>query len=232
MSHLEAEVDEENGSIRQYHLKRLHEVTVDDFINSRGFGVGRMNGISRWMVTRGLRNGPPLRQPGIAPEAIGSLGEMRTDGRTWAEGSLYRMHAGSVLDFVHPMGFGYVKDRRNVTGFQAHQFSRPPEPAPSWQLQHLDLIGLLLHEKPVAYVSDHLPRMDELRKAPTRPLDVFQTEGLASLQDGQDLFVRDTTKYLRVLGAIRSVKQCLGCHGGESGDLLGAFSYALRRGER
>ena len=30
-----------------------------------------------------------------------------------------------------------------------------------------------------------------------------------------------------MLGAIRSAKQCVQCHGGQRGDLLGAFSYTL-----
>jgi hypothetical protein len=84
----------------------------------------------------------------------------------------------------------------------------------------------------VAYLSDNLPRMDELREAATRPLDVFETAGLASLRGGEDLFVRESADGLRMLGAVRSLKQCVNCHGGERGDLLGAFSYTLRRGER
>jgi mono/diheme cytochrome c family protein len=30
-----------------------------------------------------------------------------------------------------------------------------------------------------------------------------------------------------MLGAVRSTRQCVACHGGDRGDLLGAFSYAL-----
>lgn len=33
-----------------------------------------------------------------------------------------------------------------------------------------------------------------------------------------------------VLGAIRSGKQCLSCHEGERGELLGAFLYTLAAG--
>jgi hypothetical protein len=32
-----------------------------------------------------------------------------------------------------------------------------------------------------------------------------------------------------MLGAARSVSQCIKCHDGERGDLLGAFSYYLQR---
>ena len=92
----------------------------------------------------------------------------------------------------------------------------------------MDLIGLLMHEGPVVYISANLPRMNELGTAPTRPLDAFEREGLKSLQAGGELFVRGTAPKARMIGAIRSTKQCLGCHGGGRGELLGAFSYGLR----
>jgi len=47
---------------------------------------------------------------------------------------------------------------------------------------------------------------------------------LATLRKGEDLYVRED----RMLGSIRSTKQCIACHGGERGVLLGAFSYTLR----
>jgi hypothetical protein len=101
-----------------------------------------------------------------------------------------------------------------------------------WQVQRLELVGLLLHQRPVVYVSENLPRMDELHGAPTRHLDRFETAALEKLHQGAYLLVADTPEGVRMLGAIRSVKQCVSCHGGERGDLLGAFSYTLRRGER
>jgi len=33
-----------------------------------------------------------------------------------------------------------------------------------------------------------------------------------------------------MLGATYGAKQCVACHGGERGDLLGVFSYTLQRG--
>ena len=85
----------------------------------------------------------------------------------------------------------------------------------------------MLHEKPVAYVSANLPRMDELKKAPTRPLDRFESGGLEKLRGGEDLVTAEAGANLRMLGAIRSARQCVDCHGGRRGDLLGAFSYTL-----
>jgi hypothetical protein len=135
-----------------------------------------------------------------------------------------------------------------VAGFIPHRFSQVPAPADHvtmqnntlessadrdptnrWQVQTLDLVGLLLHDEPVTYVSDHLPAMDELRRAPTRPLDRFETTGLISLRQGEDLFISRDGERLRMLGGISSIKQCVACHGGQRGDLLGAFSYTLQR---
>jgi hypothetical protein len=36
---------------------------------------------------------------------------------------------------------------------------------------------------------------------------------------------------LRMVGSVRSLKQCIPCHGGRRGDLLGAFSYSLSAAE-
>jgi hypothetical protein len=96
-------------------------------------------------------------------------------------------------------------------------------------LQRIDLIGLVVHEEPVVYVSDFLPRMDELRAAPTRPVDEFEAAGLRALERGEELFVRDQGRERRMLGAIRAVRQCVSCHECERGDLLGAFTYRLTR---
>src|SRR5262249_5097490 len=121
-----------------------------------------------------------------------------------------------------------VKDRRHVAGFQPHQFSRVPTTEERWEVRRLELVGLLLHEKPVVYVTEHLPRMDEVGAAPTRSLDSFETTALERLRHGEDLLSTEADGVMRMLGAVRSVKQCVKCHGGERGDLLGAFSYTLR----
>ena len=127
-----------------------------------------------------------------------------------------------------PEGFGYLKDRRHVAGFVSHRFSQVPEPARRWRVQTLDLVSLLLHDEPRVYVSDHLPAMGKPHNTPTRPLDRFERFGLETLERGEDLFVSEAEGGLRMLGAVRSVKQCVKCHGGGRGDLLGAFSYTLR----
>ena len=71
-------------------------------------------------------------------------------------------------------------------------------------VQTLDLVGLLLHEEPVTYVSDSLPSMDELKGAAIRPLDKFQTLGLIAVREGDDFFISLDGRSVRTLGDILS----------------------------
>ena len=64
---------------------------------------------------------------------------------------------------------------------------------------------------------------------PTRPLDRFERFGLGTLRQGQDLFIATESDGLRMIGAVRSTSQCVVCHDCQRGDLLGAFTYTLKR---
>jgi hypothetical protein len=218
---------------RSRSLRQFHEDTVQVFVNQSGFGVARMSGLSEYLLRSGKRDEPPVPQPGTPSASPWLPEELQKDPDL--QGPLDDMltrHQASVLDFVNPLGFGYVKDRRHVAGFQEHQLGRAPDLSKRWELQTLDLVGLVRHAEPTAYVSAHLPRMDELRGAPTRPPDEFEAAGLAALRSGDDLFVRDRGEERRMLGAIRATRQCLTCHEGGRGDLLGAFSYTLTRARK
>jgi hypothetical protein len=213
---------------RAISLRVIHEDAVRRFANQQGFGATRMISTSAFFLRRGVRLEPPIPQPGNpspSPWLLDSL-QIGPDNSKDADG-LLSLHQGRVVDFVNADNFGFMKDRRHVAGFQEHQISHTPTPSEPWTLQTLDLIGVALHEEPVAYVSEYLPRMDELRAAPTRSLDDFEAAGLTALERGEELFVRDRGGERRMLGAIRAARQCLACHGGERGDLLGAFSYRL-----
>ena len=65
-------------------------------------------------------------------------------------------------------------------------------------------------------------------QVPTRALDRFESAGLEALRRGEDIVVGSRPKTLRMLGSIRSGKQCVQCLGSERGDLLGAYSYTMR----
>jgi hypothetical protein len=157
---------------------------------------------------------------------------------------LVEFHTDSVADFANPAGFGYldwevrggerVKTLERVIGFQPHAFRRLPEPpeqqnGAKWRIVQLELVSLLKHDEPVAYVSDHLPRMKELREAPTRPLNAFERDALTQLEAGEDLVVQTLPNTLQMFGSLRALWQCTNCHQVQKGTLLGAFSYRLRR---
>jgi hypothetical protein len=218
------------GRRRNYALRQLHEHAVRVFIDQPGFGVTRMSGISERSLRDELRDTEIISQPGmrLPPASLAATLEGQKPLKQGSE-DIIALHEKGLIDFVYPSGFGYFRDRQHVAGFQAHQFSKvPPSPDP-WRLQTLDLVGLVVHDAPLAYVSDSLPRMDELRDSPTRPLDEFETTGLAALRRGEDLFASASAEGMRALGAVRSTKQCLTCHEGARRDLLGAFSYTFAR---
>jgi hypothetical protein len=235
--------------MRRRQLEMLHEEAVSSFVNSPGFGVARMLVPSEQMLAlRDSRRAIP--QPGPRVASRWSPGE-RLGAPAGDETFLGLILEDSVSDFVFSHGWGFIKDRRHVAGFAGHRFTNVPAPSDGWRIQDdltdkhtkltepgtrwavrtLDLVSLLLHEEPVAYVSEHLPAMDEARDAPTRPLDRFEGFGLAALRAGTDLFVGEDGDGLRMLGGIRSTAQCITCHGCRRGDLLGAFSYTLKRPE-
>jgi hypothetical protein len=233
LSRMEEEIEAEQapvagaGRLRLTHLRELHENAVSVFVNRPGFGVARITphlpGEST--MTEGLRTNPPLPQPGRRISSFGSTGDAEgTPVARWRYP--VGLYEGSVRDFVNPRGFGYVQDRRHVAGFQPHGFSEVPGGG-AWKLETLDLVGLVVHTEPVVYASSVLPRMESLGEVPTRPPDRFEAAGLEALRQGEDLFARDVGDRLRALGALRSARQCVGCHEGQRGDLLGAFSYSL-----
>jgi len=211
----------------RYELEAIHENWTQLFVNSPGFGVTRGNRLPALRLARRQDREPVPPQPGPRADPVWSPGEWERLP-AGEEPPLTKMFEESVADFVNPRGFGFVKDRRHVAGFESHRFSQLPAAARRWTVQTLDLVSLLLHEEPAVYVSDHLPRMDQARGMPTRPLDNFEASGLAAVRAGDDPFISRSGGVVRMLGGVRSVRQCVACHGGERGDLLGAFSYTIR----
>jgi hypothetical protein len=91
----------------------------------------------------------------------------------------------------------------------------------------LELVSLLKHDPPAAYISENLPRMEDLREAPTRLLDEFEASALQKLRTGEELVVEVQPQEIHMVGALRALKQCTECHSVERGELLGAFTYRL-----
>jgi hypothetical protein len=234
---------EGSSFLRTYTLKRLHEDSIADFINSPGFGITRrlephkeyieLPEAEPITLTQAAEEPPTPAAPAPAtPVPVSSPADALAI--VPAAEALREMHQSSLLDFVNAKGFGFIKDREQVRGFQAHQFHAvPPLKSPveteRWRIQSLELVSLLKHEEPVVYLSKHLPRMDELRDAPTRPLISFEKEALAALQKGENLRLETAGNRIHMLGSVRALNQCLACHRVQRGDLLGAFSYTLLR---
>lgn len=220
------EAVEKEAYVRSHHLAWLHNSTVDAFVDRSGFGAARMVRINP--TENSLKGEPRPETPDQGDYfRITPKNAEKFPARPAILG-LGKLHENGFLDFVNPKGFGYVKDRQHVAGFQAHGFSKMPEPAGEWKIASLELVGLLQHPEPVVYVSSKLPKMDELKAAPTRQLDPFETAALKALREGADLHMNEGASDVRFLGAIRATKQCITCHGGERGALLGAFTYRLQ----
>ncbi len=230
---------------RTHALQHLHEQSVQAFIESPGFGVARLSRHPSTDIPLPEISSIPQPIPEsalfpIPPESLGAILSLdEQPNQVLAEAGrpdgLRLLHSISLRSFINTRGFGYVnKVNRQIAGFQEHHFYEEPgkdenQVTHPWKVQRIELVSLLKHPEPCVYLSDNLPRMDELRKAKTRPLDGFEAARLPNLLKGDDLSFVQTESAVRVLGAIRAAKQCLDCHSVERGDLLGAFSYRLGR---
>jgi hypothetical protein len=232
---VEAEIDQDSEArARTEEIRRLHEDHVQAFIDSPGFGMRRR--VRMYSLLRPPRPDPVRLEPipDVAPEEPGDSAErLRV---LPPEPGLWDLHRGSVIEFANALGFGLVTRDRRLIGFQEHHFRKAPRPVASvdgcfrWRVVQLDLVSLLRHDPPAVYLSEELPAMEFVSHFPTRPLDRFEADSLTDLRRGEDLVIRSDGGDLRLLGAIRAGRQCLDCHAAERGDLLGAFSYRLRRG--
>jgi len=121
---------------------------------------------------------------------------------------------------------------------EAVRLHEPPPPSfadvrtsRNWYLRNLQLVSLLKHNEPRAYITENLPNMEELSSdtVPTRTLDEFEQAALARLQQDEDIVIDDTSapNSIRMFGSLRADIHCLSCHSGDRGRLLGAFTYTL-----
>jgi hypothetical protein len=193
-----------------------------------------------------------FEQP-VATVTLPDRGVLEEGGGAWTPSreTLTSFHLADEQSFAHPWSLGWVKDRDHVAGFVPHGFGYrpelihpenqmlPPEPGRGnvprethparWTIGRLELVSLLKHDEPVVYVSENLPRMKDLEQAPTRPVTAFERQALESFQAGEDLVTAPATNDIYMVGAVRAVKQCMECHAAKRGELLGAFSYRLKR---
>jgi len=219
-------------------LEELHSETANDFASSPGLGSARMPRTTKHSLLLPKDAPIPLPTSGAHPlsaedflrERTPLSVEQRDDLEAKApKAQLWTLHHKGVVDFIEPSMLGIVKSRSQVLGFVPHHFQKMPalEEAQRWQVTTLELVSILKHEEPVAYVSRHLPRMSELHKAKTRPLTAFEKLGLDHLKKGEDLHVDYAPEMIRMVGSLRAANVCLDCHSAQRGQLLGAFVYRL-----
>jgi hypothetical protein len=227
---------------RRTMLASLHTRQSDDFALAQGFGRVRMmpGFVSEREIE--LPQADPIAIPNSEEPAYKS-GQDSPDAVADHDDSpllrvtpenLLSLHESGMADFVAPDRIGYVQDRNHVAGFQSHGFTKIPElsiardqsPA-AWKVVRLELVSLLKHRNPVAYISKHLPQMDELRDAPTRALEAFERQSLEQLKSEEDVVIDETADRIRMVGSLRAAKNCLDCHSVQRGELLGALTYEL-----
>lgn len=242
-------------NIRTDSLKLLHSEHAEEFIKRQGFGVSRLPTPGPDQLE--FPSPKPIEFARLSAAAdefsAGPALALRKDEPAQRGEDALRMPPLDVLAdyfeqhqlyFANPNSFGYFLDRKHVAGFLPHAFvasqdwiypiPRSPEEAKAlksdkWVISSLELVSLLKHEQPVTYVSDRLPKMDELKEAKTRPLTEFESQSLKTLVDGREVVASATPNRILMLGALRASKSCIYCHYVESGELLGAFSYDLQR---
>lgn len=212
---------------RNVMLERLHRDTTVQFSVAAGFGFARMAYVRPRAIE--IETRPPV--------SLGQPIELTNDYVYAATGAVGEKLQSIVKeDFLNPEMFGYIASNKTVAGFEAHGFRtfdddvKPRRDAQSeWRLTRLELVSLLRHDPPRVYVSETLPTMDKLEGVPHRALDDFETASLPSLRFQQDLVVDEQENRITMLGALRASNDCLQCHEGKRGRLLGAFSYDLVR---
>ena len=224
-------------------LEELHDDFFEAFAARDGFGNERIRLDPPRREDIDLPEIVPLSLPAAVPGSMsaGDAANVPLEDLTAAS----TFHRDQVSNFSNPSGFGYPLDGRHaygtqnrpatkVRGFQPHAFRELPEGSPlgdEWQLARLELVSLLKHDLPAVYVSEHLPRMEELASAaaPTRPLDGFETKALARLLAGETVAAERGRNRASMFGGLRASARCTQCHAVGEGHLLGAFRYEFRR---
>ena len=233
--------------LRGYHRRRaslqmVHASQVLKFVSSEGFGFGRMFGptISSARIAKTNTYPQPVALLSGSPDSTGDRSDLWLPMSDLAaeRPGLNDLHANMFHDFADPKTYGWVRDLEHVTGFQSHavrgfkshsqRYENMSPGGLASKLERVELVSLLKSAEPGVYVSENLPRMDELADAGRRALDGFETIALRELRNGESLVIRSQGDRVKMMGALRAAKQCSLCHEVPRGTLLGAFSYCFR----
>jgi hypothetical protein len=188
-------------------LERLHTDAVANFVGLPGQGIGRFQAPFRLVDLDGV----------LARPNSGSEDEAR--------GGVVFGVEGGHLRVVSPGWRGQFRaDDKLIRG---GLFPLLDE-GECWTVEAVHLIGLVKHPEPVVYLTDKMPDMTGNNDVPSRVPDVFEKAALEELRAGERLRIEKRGGRLRMVGPIYAGKQCIECHQQE-GELLGAFTYQLKR---
>lgn len=230
--------DSQRAQRRKTALEQFHSLTFSQFVSAFGFGANRMTEIQRHFLDYEPTNPPPLerfpkRSPDIGLHTAIEKPLLVGKGADGPVGGPRPSQFEVVQQFTSSLAWTHVASQKKAAGFEPHGLIQIPSLYGSsrddWQISRLDLVSLLKFAEPRVYLSEHLPRMEELRNAETRPVDEFEQRALQQLRDGENIAVDQQLNSIRMVGAVRAAKQCLDCHSARRGELLGAFSYLLDR---
>jgi hypothetical protein len=174
----------------------------------------------------------PLQAIRIPPNALYSRTEFLKRLRPllanvqWS--SDYDLHAYYVDRFLESEGNGISRVYQPPMSIRESMRLRITS-RETYRLDSFDLIGVGKHPDPVAFLGRHHQTVSMLRQ--TRPLTSFESRAVGELIAGEDVSVETNPAGHFVVGALRAKEDCLKCHGGKAGDVLGALSYRLSRAE-
>ena len=139
------------------------------------------------------------------------------------------MHEYYIRRFESSEGFGLSRmpqppmlDRTGVLQVAGKRYS----------VDRLELVGLQTGPEPVVYVPWRHNLPFDRTDFKSRPLSSFEQRALKRLRTGGtiELATGGTPDTIEVMGALRGDGTCLKCHKNvKEGELLGAFSYRMRR---
>ena len=242
------------GARYRAHMGELHKVHTDfadRFARRMQFGPIR---VSRMTYDLMQFDDLPAEPPSVRiQQPRGGLSRAPSDDAAPLNDDLHSAvaawHLERGIDFANEAGFGAFgrpSDEYDaplpadyeggegpfLIGFRSHAAQTDPGdgPLPGWALTGFELIGLVLHDRPVAYQSDYLPIAGpDAPIAGVRDLTPFESAALGRLATGEWVVGEAESDRLRAVGALTAAKACADCHGVSEGRLLGALSYEFVR---
>ena len=231
-------------------LHDLHNRMELRFTGELGFGIVRMRDW-RFDPAAHIADDAVVAQfPQPGESRLGWDGGLDEAVDEDAAAALAEYHTARGVDFANAPGFGVLArgdgsagdaalpedadpaDVPFLIGFRPHASRTEAGDGPlmpAWRLHRVELIGLILHDEPVGYASESLPRMGETATHAVRPLTEFEAAALPKLAAGAWVHAAADRYRLRALGALPAAKACAECHGVPVGTLLGALSYDFLR---